>query len=292
MTFSELESLACQRLLSLALAEDLGERGDVTSDALIPANRLARAAFVVRQPAVVAGLAAAAMVCVSVDPQLRFHELIEDGTSVPAGTTIATVSGPLRTMLCAERTALNFLQRLSGVATLTQQYVDAIHGTSATLLDTRKTTPGWRLLEKYAVRCGGGGNHRLGLHDAVLIKDNHIAGLGDATTAVRRAVELARAAPGCAGLPIIVEVDSLAQLDQVLPLQPDVVLLDNMPPAVMAEAVARRHSVAPATLLEASGGITLQTIRAVAEAGVDRISVGAITHSATATDIGLDFLTE
>jgi nicotinate-nucleotide pyrophosphorylase (carboxylating) len=291
MSFSEHESLAAQRLISLALQEDLGDRGDVTSMALISETAQAKVAFVARQPLTVAGLSAAAMVCIAVEPLLRFHESVADGTQCQAGQTLATVTGPLRGILAAERTALNFLQRLSGVATFTRCFVEAISGTKAVLLDTRKTTPGWRLLEKYAVRCGGGANHRMGLYDAILIKDNHIAGLGEPGTAVARAVELARAWPGNAGLPTIVEVDSLAQLEQVLPLLPEVVLLDNMTTEQLRHAVVRRDATAQNTLLEASGGVNLQTIRAIAETGVDRISVGAMTHSATATDIGLDYLT-
>jgi len=176
------------------------------------------------------------------------------------------------------------------VASLTRKYVEAVAGTKAQVLDTRKTTPGWRLLEKYAVRAGGGANHRIGLYDGILIKDNHLAGLGDPMTAVRRAVELARSHLGNAGLSVEVEVDNLAQLDQALAVRPEIVLLDNMPPDQLRAAAARRDAISPATKLEASGGVTLTTIRGIAESGVDRISVGALTHSAPALDIALDYL--
>jgi nicotinate-nucleotide pyrophosphorylase (carboxylating) len=286
---SPAEVAACSRLVELALAEDLGETGDRTSTALIPSNQRGRAAFVARGAGVVAGLPAAALVCDAAVPLLALEVHVPDGTAFTGRTKLATLTGPLRSILIAERTALNFLQRLSGVATLTRKYVEAVGGLKAKVLDTRKTTPGWRLLEKYAVRMGGGTNHRMGLHDGILIKDNHLAGLGDPATAVRRAVELARAFPGNAGLPVEVEVDSLDQLEQVLPVRPEIVLLDNMPPELLRTAVARRDAVSPGTLLEASGGVTLTTIRAIAETGVDRISVGALTHSAPALDIGLDY---
>jgi nicotinate-nucleotide pyrophosphorylase (carboxylating) len=284
--FTPDEAAACRRLVEMALAEDIGTAGDRTSLALIPADKRSTAAFVARGPGVVAGLPAAAMVCVAVDPALTFTPSIADGTTLSRGVELATVTGPLRAVLAAERTALNFLQRLSGVATLTRTYVEAVAGTKAAVLDTRKTTPGWRLLEKYAVRMGGGSNHRLGLYDGVLIKDNHLAGLGGD---VRRAVELARAAPGNTGLAVEVEVDTLDQLEPALAARADIVLLDNMTPDQMRTAVARRDAVSPGTRLEASGGITLATIAAVAATGVDRISVGALTHSATALDIGLDY---
>jgi nicotinate-nucleotide pyrophosphorylase (carboxylating) len=290
MSFSPAETAACRRLVELALAEDLGDTGDRTSLATIPADQVARAMFLARAPGIIAGLPAAEMVCRTVDLHLRFTPEILDGTAVEKGARLAVVSGSLQNILIAERTALNFLQRLSGVATLTRKYVEAVSGTKAKVLDTRKTTPGWRLLEKYAVRCGGGTNHRIGLYDAILIKDNHIAGLGNPATAVRRSVELARAYPGNAGLPVEVEVDSVAQLLQVLPVRPEIVLLDNMPHALLRECVARRNELSPTTLLEASGGVSLTTIRGIAETGVDRISVGAITHSATALDIALDYV--
>jgi nicotinate-nucleotide pyrophosphorylase (carboxylating) len=290
MHFTPSETAACGRLVELALAEDLGTTGDRTSLSTIPADKSASAAFVARTPGVVAGLPAAALVCAAVDPALTFTPELPDGSPVEKGTRLAVVAGPLRSILAAERTALNFLQRLSGVATLTRKFVDLVAGTQAKVLDTRKTTPGWRLLEKYAVRCGGGTNHRVGLYDAILIKDNHIAGLGDPATAVRRAVELARAYPGNAGLPVEVEVDSLDQMRQVLPAKPEIVLLDNMTADQLRACVALRDELAPGVQLEASGGVNLTTVCGIAETGVDRISVGAITHSAVALDIGLDYV--
>jgi len=277
-------------LLALALAEDIGEWGDRTSAALIPEDTPARAALVVRTPGVVAGLQIARMVFEAVSPTVLFEPILADGHRVETGTILATVTGPLRPILTAERTALNFLQRLSGVASLTRKYVEAVSGTKAQVLDTRKTTPGWRLLEKYAVRAGGGTNHRIGLYDAILIKDNHIAGLGDPATAVERSVDLARAFPGNQGLAVEIEVDTLEQLERALSAKPEIVLLDNMTLEQLRSAVARRNAASPATRLEASGGVNLTTIRSIAETGVDRISVGAITHSAPALDIALDYL--
>ncbi len=290
MPFTAAETAACSRLVELALAEDLGTTGDRTSLSTIPTDKLATAAFVARSPGVIAGLPAAALVCAAFDARLIFTPLVADGTAVTKGTRIATVSGPLQSVLVAERTALNFLQRLSGVATLTRKFTELVAGTKAKVLDTRKTTPGWRLMEKYAVRCGGGTNHRVGLYDAILIKDNHIAGLGDPSTAVRRAVELARSYPGNAGLPVEVEVDSIEQLMQVLPVKPEIVLLDNMTTDELRACVALRDEVAAGVQLEASGGVNLTTIRGIAETGVDRISVGAITHSAVALDVALDYV--
>lgn len=280
-------ALACRRLVELALAEDLGPAGDRTSDSVIPAEAMGKAAFVARSGGVIAGLPAAAMVAATLSSRLEFQANVPDGTRVEPKAVIATIEGPLRPLLVAERTALNFLQRLSGIATLTQRYVDAVAGTKAKVLDTRKTTPAWRLLEKYAVRAGGGANHRLGLFDGILIKDNHLAGLGGD---VRMAVRLARSLPANAGLPVEIEVDSLGQFDAALSEKPEIVLLDNMGPDLLREAVRRRDRASPATLLESSGGVTLATILAVAETGVDRISVGALTHSATALDIALDYL--
>ncbi len=290
MPLAPAEIVAARKLIELALDEDLGTTGDRTSLSTIAAETNASAAFIGRTPGVLAGIEIARMVCEAVDPKLKFEIEARDGTILSRGQRIAVVTGSLRNILIAERTALNFLQRLSGVASLTRQYVEAVAGTKAQVLDTRKTTPGWRLLEKYAVRCGGGVNHRIGLYDAILIKDNHIAGLGDPSTAVRRSVELARAYPGNSGLPVEVEVDSLDQLRQVLPAFPEIALLDNMANELLRDAVAIRNTLAQGTLLEASGGVNLKTIRGIAETGVDRISVGALTHSAPALDIALDFL--
>jgi nicotinate-nucleotide pyrophosphorylase (carboxylating) len=311
MTPDPLTAAAADALIRLALAEDLGETGDRTSLATIPEDTLGRAAFVARTAGVVAGLPVAARVCAAIGGdhtfspallefldrlnaprptlrgQLTFTPEVADGTPTERGTVLATVSGPLRSILAAERTALNFLQRLSGVASLTRKYVEAVSGFRAKVLDTRKTTPGWRLLEKYAVRAGGGTNHRVGLFDGILIKDNHLAGIGGD---VRRAVEAARAYPGNAGLPVEVEVDTLEQLEAALAVKADIVLLDNMTLDQLRAAVERLDAVSPATLLEASGGVNLMTIRDIAATGVDRISVGALTHSAPALDIGLDYL--
>src|SRR4051812_22271321 len=275
-------------LIDFALTEDLSDDGDVTSRATIPEGAKGRAAFVARGPGVLAGMEAAERVCLRVDPKLEFAALRQDGYRVAANETFATVEGPMRSILMAERTALNFLQRLSGVASLTRQFVDAVAGLPVKILDTRKTMPGWRLLEKYAVRMGGGTNHRIGLFDMVLIKDNHLAALNPKETAIRQAVEAARSE--FPTLPIEVEVESLDQLDQALDVRPDIVLLDNMLLDQMREAVARRNAVAPGVKLEASGGVTLQTVRTIAETGVDRISVGALTHSARALDIALDYV--
>ncbi len=290
MTFSPAETAACCRLIELALDEDLGrgapgERGDATSFALIPAGSKGEAIFVARQAGVLAGLPAAALVLGAVDPSLVFEPLLTDGATLQPGARLAVARGPITSLLTAERTALNFLQPLSGVATQTRRYVEAISGLPSKVLDTRKTTPGWRLLEKYAVRCGGGHNHRMGLHDGILIKDNHLAATNNAFS-IRDVLSKARQTP----LPVEIEVDTLAQFDEALEGKPDIVLLDNMPSAEMREAVRRRNATAPGVLLEASGGVTLETIRAIAETGVERISVGALTHSAPALDISLDYL--
>jgi nicotinate-nucleotide pyrophosphorylase (carboxylating) len=291
MTFSPAETTACCRLIELALDEDLGRRnpswlGDVTSRVLIiPGVTMGRAVFVARQKGVLAGLPSAALVLASVDPRLTFEPLLADGTPLEPGVALARASGPIDSLLTAERTALNFLQHLSGVATLTRRYVDTVAGLPCKILDTRKTTPGWRLLEKYAVRCGGGHNHRFGLYDGILIKDNHLAAM-NAARSIPDAMRVARSTP----LPFEIEVDTLVQFDEALAGKADIVLLDNMSLDQMREAVRRRNEIAPRVLLEASGGVNLDTVRAIAETGVDRISVGALTHSAPALDIGLDYL--
>jgi nicotinate-nucleotide pyrophosphorylase (carboxylating) len=285
--FGAAEAQVCARLLEWALDEDLGADGDLTSLATIPADRIGQAALVARSAGVVAGLPAAMMTFRKVDPELAFETHVSDGSAVLPGARLATVSGPVRSILAGERTALNFVVRLSGVATVTRRYVEAIAGMPCRVLDTRKTTPGWRVLEKYAVRCGGGDNKRMGLDSGILIKDNHLAALGGGPQAVAEAIRVTRAAHG-ASVPIEVEVDSLEQLDAALAEKPDLVLLDNMKPGVLREAVSRRNAVAPGVKLEASGGVTLETLRTIAETGVDCVSVGALTHSAPALDIGLD----
>jgi nicotinate-nucleotide pyrophosphorylase (carboxylating) len=289
-----------RELLELAIREDSGEVGDWTTAALVPEGVAGRADVVVRQPGIIAGLPGAAMALCRVDARVRWLPEVEDGRSVAPGDRVARVEGPARGILTAERPMLNLLGRLSGIATLTKRYVDAVAGTSARIYDTRKTTPGWRRLEKYAVRCGGGWNHRTGLYDAVLIKDNHLAlGAGADGSAVRytpaEAVRRARRflrqhAAGSGGEMIVgVEVDTLEQLEEALPAGPDIVLLDNMSPDVLAEAVRCRDARNPRVELEASGGVDLATVRQIAASGVDRISVGALTHSAVWLDIALDW---
>jgi nicotinate-nucleotide pyrophosphorylase (carboxylating) len=288
MLFDPDESSACKKLVEMALAEDLGKAGDVTSLAIIPHKLRGQADFVVRSPGVLAGIPAAQLVLSAVDSRLRMQKCIRDGTSLRAGDCIAHLRGPMQAMLAAERTALNFLTRLSGIATLTQRYVKAIAGLPCQIFDTRKTTPGWRLLEKYAVRQGGGKNHRMGLYDGVLIKDNHLAAICKTTHEIGTVVSKVRGFCGN----IEIEVDTLQQLDDALgcvPYLPDSILLDNMMPDELREAVRRRKAVAPHVKLEASGGVTLANVRAIAEIGVDRISVGALTHSAPALDIALDY---
>jgi nicotinate-nucleotide pyrophosphorylase (carboxylating) len=284
-----METSACKRLVGLALEEDLGTAGDLTSQAVIPANLEGRGLLAARGPGVLAGLPAVELVLAAIDPRLSMQAYLEDGAALRPGTRIAAISGPMRSLLSAERTALNFLQRLSGVATLTRRYIDALAGLPCEVLDTRKTTPGWRCLEKYAVRCGGGSNHRMGLYDGVLIKDNHLAALGPGLERVSEAVSKAREKHGDR-VPLEIEVDTLEQLDIALRALPDVVLLDNMGPADLREAARRRNAAAPGVLLEASGGVTLATVRDIAVSGIDRISIGALTHSASALDIGLDYL--
>jgi nicotinate-nucleotide pyrophosphorylase (carboxylating) len=287
--FNTLETAACRRLVALALEEDLGSTGDLTSQATIPADLIGRAVVVVRQPGCLAGIQSAEMAFAAVDPTVTFEEAKPDASLLQRGDKLAVIEGPMRSILAGERTALNFLQHLSGIATLTRRYVEAIEGTPCRILDTRKTTPGWRLLAKYAVRCGGGDNHRMGLCDGVLIKDNHLAALAKHPDAITESVRLARQKYGT-NVPLEIEIDTLEQLEVALRARPDIVLLDNMSLDNLRLAVQRRNEVDPRVLLEASGGVTLDTVRAIAETGVDRISVGALTHSAPALDIALDYL--
>ncbi len=270
-------------LIDLALAEDIGG-GDVTTMATIAADRTSRGRMIVKTPGVISGLEVADAVFRRVDPAVNFIPLVTEGTWVEPGTVVATVEGPAGSVLTGERTALNLMQRLSGVATMTRRFMQAIEGTGAQLVDTRKTTPGMRWLEKAAVRHGGAANHRFGLSDGVLIKDNHLAAVGGADR-VTRAVKMAREAVPH-GLKIEVEVTTLDELREALAAGADIVLLDNMTVDQLAEAVAITDGRA---LLEASGGVNLQTVRAIAETGVDLISVGALTHSAGSMDISLDF---
>jgi len=275
-----LPDLLVAPVVRAALIEDLGRAGDITAQACIPADAELSAAFVTRRGGVVAGLACARLALFELDPFAHFHGETYDGQIVAAGAVLARVRGKARAILTAERTALNLLGRLSGVATLTRDYVDAVAGTRARITDTRKTTPGLRALEKYAVRCGGGVNHRFGLDDAILIKDNHIAACGSLGEAVRRA----KAFSGHT-MKVEVEVDSLLQLQEALASDPDVIMLDNFTVEDLREAV---RATAGRVILEASGGVELHTVRAIAETGVDVISVGALTHSARVLDIGLD----
>jgi nicotinate-nucleotide pyrophosphorylase (carboxylating) len=270
---------AVEALIALALEEDLG-RGDVTSEAIFAVDDRTEGTIVAKEPLTVAGMAVAQAVFVRVGADTRFVAHAGDGAVVARGAVVAAVAGRTRALLGAERTALNFLQRLSGVATLTRQFVDAVAGTPARICDTRKTTPGWRALDKLAVVAGGGVNHRADLAAGVLIKDNHVAAAGG----VKAAVERARArAPH--SLRVEVEVTAVGQIDEALAAGAEVVLLDNMDPERVRESVRR---IAGRAIVEVSGGINLQTVRAFAEAGPDRISVGALTHSARAVDLSLE----
>lgn len=270
-----------ERAVDGALAEDLGLAGDITTDATVVAGAKARAAIVARKAGIVSGVELAEAAFAALGADIVFEVEAGDGWSVKAGAPIAGIWGNARAILTGERVALNFMGRMSGIATLTRAYVDAVSGTGAAIVDTRKTTPGLRAFEKYAVRCGGGGNHRTGLFDAILIKDNHIVAAGGVAAAVRAARERAGHM-----IKVEVEVDTLDQLREVLPLRPDAVLLDNMSLDELREAVA---ITAGGALLEASGGVSLDTVRDIAETGVDLISVGALTHSAPVLDMGLDF---
>ncbi len=290
MAFTPAETEACRRLVEMALQEDLGEAGDVTSQAVISADYQGQAVVVARAPGVLAGLEAAQIVFAAVDASLRFEALLSDGAKLTPAARLANVSGSMRSILAGERTALNFVQHLSGVATRTRQFVDAIAGLSCWILDTRKTLPGWRALEKYAVRCGGGYNHRIGLYDGILIKDNHLAALRIADCGLRIQEAVRRARSFHPSMPVEIEVEDLDQFDAALACGADLILLDNLSVEQMRQAVARRDAGKKPVLLEASGGVTLETVRAIAATGVDRISVGAITHSATALDIALDYV--
>lgn len=282
MRVQELLSAAAP-LIELALAEDLGQEGDVTTEAIVPEDARGEGVILAKAEGVLAGLPVAGEVFRRVDPESHFMPEAEDSEPLAPGKVVARLSGPLRGIFTAERVALNFLCRLSGIATLTSRYVDAVAPYRAVILDTRKTTPSWRALEKYAVRCGGGRNHRMGLYDMVLIKDNHIAASGSITEAVRRA----RAAPAPSPLKIEVEVRTLEELEEALALGVDRILLDNMDLATLKGAVALSRGRAK---LEASGGITLENVEEVAATGVDYISVGALTHSAPALDLSLELL--
>jgi len=270
---------AMQSLIDLALDEDLG-RGDVTSEVIFAPDARTSGRIVAREQLVIAGTEIARAVFLRVDDASRCDLVVGDGQLLQKGDAVAQVSGSTRSVLSAERTALNFLQRLSGVATLTRRFVDAVAGTPAIICDTRKTAPGWRALDKLAVRAGGGANHRADLASGILIKDNHVAACGSVRAAVERARRLAPH-----GLRVEVEVDSPAQLDEALAAGAEVILLDNFDPPAVKQAVAH---IAGRAVIEVSGGVHLDNVRAFAEAGPDRISVGALTHSARAVDLALD----
>jgi nicotinate-nucleotide pyrophosphorylase (carboxylating) len=280
-------------LIALALAEDLGEAGDITSRATIPGGARGAALLVARASGVLAGLPVVERLAVEFGLAAGWEPRLADGACLQPRSVIARLAGPMWSLLALERPALNFLQRLSGVATLTARFVAAVANTRTAIYDTRKTTPGWRVLEKYAVRCGGGFNHRSGLYDGVLIKDNHLAWLGSNRNAgdpdpIAAAVAAARAqtSPDTA---VEIEVDTLDELQRALMCAPDIILVDNVRPELMENAVRLRDSLAPTVQLEASGGVSLETVAALARTGVDRISVGALTHSAAALDIAVDY---
>ena len=275
-----LPDLLIAPIVRAALAEDLGRAGDLTSQACVPAEARLSVIWAARRPGVLAGLDCARLALAELAPEAGFIALAGDGDTLSPGQVLARAEAPARAVLAAERTGLNLMGRLSGIATLTRAYVDAVAGTGVRITDTRKTTPGLRQLEKYAVRCGGGLNHRFGLDDAILIKDNHVAACGG----VRPALERARATAGHL-VKVEIEVDGLDQLAEALPLSPDVIMLDNFSLADLRKAVAM---TAGRVTLEASGGVDLTTVRAIAETGVQVISVGALTHSAPGLDIGLD----
>jgi nicotinate-nucleotide pyrophosphorylase (carboxylating) len=285
---------AVDRIIELALEEDVGA-GDVTTETLVPADSRGVAELVAREPGVLAGMPVARRLLRRFDPKILLRKALEDGATLEKGAVIAELHGPARSMLTIERTLLNFLQRLSGIASLTARYVATVEGTGASILDTRKTLPGWRGLSKYAVAVGGGRNHRMGLYDQVMVKDNHVAAVGDArgtpvTPAEAMQVLIAQLPKDARrrGLRIEVETETVQQAVDAAS-GGDIVMLDNMPPPKMRQAVAAIREARPDCIIEASGGITLRNVRRVAEAGVDWISVGALTHSAAALDIALDF---
>jgi nicotinate-nucleotide pyrophosphorylase (carboxylating) len=283
---------AARSLIRLAIAEDLGSAGDWTTRCLVPEGAPGRVAVVARKPGVVAGLKMVQLVLAEFHAKFDCEFQADDGQAIERGQTLAVFAGSAADILSTERIVLNFLGRLSGIATLTSEYVGRVAGTGAEVYDTRKTTPGWRLLEKYAVRCGGGFNHRLGLDRAVMIKDNHVALAQQEGMTLPMAVERVRQSlseHSAQVEAIEVEVDNLQQLAEVLQARPDIVLLDNMTIEQLSQAVHLRNAEMPELVLEASGGVNLDTIAAIAATGVDRISVGALTHSAEVLDIGFDW---
>jgi nicotinate-nucleotide pyrophosphorylase (carboxylating) len=273
-----------QAIVGLALAEDIGT-GDVTALATVPEDATASATMLAKQAGVIFGLGVAQAVFKRVDANVDFHSLVEDGTPVEAGTKIATIEGRARSILLAERVALNFIQRLSGVATISAAYVDAIEGSGARIVDTRKTTPGMRVLEKRAVAAGGAHNHRFGLSDGVLIKDNHLAAIGGPDRITKAVEQARRSAPHT--LRIEIEVTTVEEAREALDACADIIMLDNMSIEEMTEAV---RLIDGRAIVEASGGITLENVAQIAQTGVDLISIGALTHSAPSLDISLDFV--
>lgn len=285
-----------RQIVRLAVREDLARQNDWTTVALVAPERRGRGVVVARKAGVIAGLAAAPVVLDEMQAAIEWRARAADGDVVADGAVLGELEGSARDLLTCERPLLNFIGRLSGIATLTREYVRQVAGTPARIYDTRKTTPGWRRLEKYAVRCGGGHNHRTGLFDAILIKDNHLTLTGEDNISPAQAVGMARCfveqavAEGLtAPMPIEIEVDDLSELDAVLAAGPDIVLLDNMTPVQLRQAVVRRDAIAPTVVLEASGGVSLETVRQIAETGVERISAGALTHSACWLDVALDW---
>ena len=275
-------------LIELALEEDLKDSGDLTSRHFVDENHRSEGRIVSREIAVISGSEVAKQVCAAVSPELLFESLVPDGATAGEGDVVATITGPTRLILMAERTVLNFMQRLCGIATITAAHVKEISGTGARLLDTRKTTPGWRELEKEAVLHGGGLNHRMGLYDAIMVKDNHLTANPSPIDLADKVAKIKASTP-C--LKIEVEADRLDQVASFLSIPGiDVILLDNMNNTALANAVSMRNKVAPRLLLEASGGVSLSTIRSIAGTGVDYIYVGALTHSVRSIDLGLDLL--
>ncbi len=276
-----------QTLVDLAIQEDIG-KGDITSKTVNLPNEKTEAMLVSRESGVLSGIPVAQYVLKKIAPKCKMTIFLKDGSALTKGSKIARIKGTTNELLTAERIMLNFLQHLSGIASITAQYVSKTKGTKACILDTRKTTPAYRKLEKYAVACGGGQNHRMGLFDMVMIKDNHIASLSQSSAEpIKEAIKRAKKKIP-KNMKIIVEVDNLKQLKEALPANPNIILLDNMSNADLKKAVSLRDKTNPKILLEASGGVNLNTVRSIAQTGVDRISVGSITHSVKALDIGLD----
>lgn len=288
--FTKTQETAAKALIKLSLEEDLNQIGDLTCQALIDGSEQAEIQIVARQQGILAGAPIASLVFSELESPVHCTYHLSDGEVLDPGFIIATCSGPLSSILIGERTILNFMTHLSGVASLTAKYVEAIQGTNAMILDTRKTLPGWRVLEKYAVTAGGGTNHRMGLYDGILIKDNHLAAWGSRNSepSIAAAIRQVRESVS-SNIAIELEVDTLDQLADALQATPEIVLLDNMPPETLTQAIEMRNQQSPNTLLEASGGINLESIRSIADTGVERISIGALTHSAVSLDIGFDW---